>query len=212
MPGYLKAICKALSMAAGPLGFPGHFAVSLYDDSRVEERERRLKILISEGHTVTKKSIEEIYEIKNGMTELRTQLINGIAGIKKILSQNRELLNDPQAIQDELPILINTNQKVVDESGFVTKKMLMQELSFAYSVHPNKFIQALDLAGFDTSQIPHGQANDLKTTVFYFLDVCRTRYGLNKQEKIFSALSEENPNSEALRVYATLLKERKDYG
>ncbi len=208
MSKILPAILDALSTAAGPLGFPGKFVLRLYDDKKAEEREAKLKAMIMEDHSISQGAIEEIYEIRNEMNVLREQLVKGIIGIKEILSKNKKLLATPQFIETELSGLINKYPMVLQDTGFVTEKMLVNELSDGYAHNPNGFIQTLDLGGFDIASIPFGQDNVLRTTVFRFLKVCRVKYTLDQQEKIFSALAEENPNSESLRVYAALLKER----
>jgi hypothetical protein len=208
MPSILNAIIKGLSTAAGPFGFPGEIYLRYRDEYLGEIHAVELEKIISEGHSISRETLEEIFEIKNEMKEFREQLINGIIGINEVLSMNKISIANHQTLDKEISSLISDHLEIFNKSGFVTEEVLLNELSSLYADDPSQFIQIIDFAGFNIARIPHGKNTAFSITLFHFLKESQRRYKLEKQAKIFAKLTEDNPNSNPIRVYRNLLNER----
>lgn len=202
---YLRALAKGVGTAAGPLGAPAEFILSLYDDELAEKRDAKLEAILYKNQDISREALEQIFEIRDEIKEVRRQFINGLIACMTILIQNRQLLSSPQKLEIGLPALIGQHQEVFQENGFVTEQVLNQELSRIYAADPKLFMTTVGVAGFPLETIPQGDAP--KVIVFHFVTRCST-LGLNQQVNIFQALSKENPINEPLRVITALLRER----
>ncbi|VEP14022.1 conserved hypothetical protein [Hyella patelloides LEGE 07179] len=196
---------KALSTLSGRFGFPIEAYLRFYDDAKTEQREAQLDEMILNGQNLTREALEQIFETKGEIQELREQLILGIQAIAEIILQNRELLSNLQTLENKIPNLISHHSGILEENGFITQKILTDEISKLYSADPNLFLATIGSAGFPLETISQGNAP--KVIVFHFLTRC-SALELNQQVKIFSSLSEANPGNKSLQVVTSLLRER----
>lgn len=200
---YLKALAKTLSTVAGPFGAPCEFLLSIYEDEQTQKREAQIYSMLLEGQNLTRETLEEIFQTRGEIKELRKQFIIGMQGCLCILAQNRELLSSPEKIEQKLPFLIDKEQ--LEKSGFITKGVLTKELSQLYANSPNLFLTTIGMAGFPNELIPQG--DEPKVIIFKFVNRC-VNLAINQQINIFNALSEENPNSDILGVQVKILQEK----
>ena len=205
MPNYLRAIARALSTVAGPLGMPAELVLSLYDDELAEKREEEIDALLATGQELDREVLTQLFEVKGELTELHQQLIKGLTVCIGILLQNHGLLQNPKALESNLPALMGQHQTALEENGFITKEVLLKELSALYLASPNLFLATVGSAGFPLDTLPQGEP--LRVIAFHFLTGC-SGLGLNQQLKIFTVLSTEKPSSEPLRTVTALLRER----
>ena len=129
---------------------------------------------------------------KTEIKELREQFILGIQVCLTILMQNQELLRSSEKLEYQLPILIDKQKKKLEEGGFLTKDVVVNELSKLYGSDSPLFIATVGSAGFPLETISQTQAP--KVIIFNFINRCSS-LRLNDQLKIFKALYEENPNN-----------------
>lgn len=202
---YLLASARAVSALAGPFGVPLEAVLSLYEDELADQREAKLDVMIAEGQNLTRESLDAIFEARSEIKELREQFISAMKVCLTILLQNRELLSNPQKLENNLRPLIEQHQEELEKSGFVTEEALTDELSELYAAAPDLFLTTIGAAGFPLATIPQGKAP--KVIVFQFLNRCFS-LELNQQINIFNALRKENQNSKPLRVVTSLLRER----
>jgi hypothetical protein len=204
MPKFLSAILDALSTIAGPLGFPGKFALRLYDDEKAEERDAKLHATLYEGQSISRESLEKIFEIKNEVIEIREQLINGIMGLAQIIERGKRTLPSPLVIEDELKHYITHRGDIMEENKFITRKEINEELEKLYGADIELFKTTVGNAGFKVAMIPWGNAP--RVVIFRFLEICQG-YELKTKANIFRELSNEFPGSDILRSVAALLQE-----
>ena len=91
MPNYLHAIAKALTTVAGPLGIPAEFVLSLYEDELAEQREAELDAMLAAGQELNRETLEQLFEVKGELTELRQQLLKGMTVCLALLMENQAL-------------------------------------------------------------------------------------------------------------------------
>ncbi|TRU48060.1 MAG: hypothetical protein EWV91_09900 [Microcystis aeruginosa Ma_QC_Ca_00000000_S207] len=205
IPNYLRAIAKSLASVVGPFGVPVEFVLSLYDDQIENSREDKLDAMIAEGQSLTRESLDAIFETKTEIKELREQFILGIQFCFSILMQNQELLQNSENFEDKFSLLLDRQKEKLEEAGFLTKDVLVKELSELYGADSELFKATVGSAGFPLATIPQNQAP--KVIVFQFINRCYT-LKLNDQFKIFKALHKENPNSKVLQLVSALLQEK----
>lgn len=157
MPNYLRAVAKTVATVAGPFGAPAEFILSVYEDELQEKRETQLNTMIAEGQNLTRETLEQIFEIRGEIKELREQFILGMTVCINILLRNRQLMSTPQILEAQLPVLVGQHQKMLEETGFITQETLTKELSTLYSASPDLFLTTVGMAGFPLETIPHGK-------------------------------------------------------
>ena len=204
MVNYLKASAKAVRVFAGPLAAPFEGVLSLYEDEQTEKRQAELDAMINEVQNVSRETLGEIFEARTDIKELREQFILGMEICFSILAQNRKLLSS-RDLEENLVVLIESDREKLEARGFITKEVLTKEISKIYADSPKLFQTTIGMAGFPLELIPQG--DELKVIVFKFINRC-VNLQINQQIKIFKSLSEENPDSDILRIQTQILKEK----
>ena len=212
----VRASCKVLSTALGPLGFPAEFAISLYDDEQAEKRYSTLEREVQRGSTISEESLKEIFELKQGYEELRIQLIAGIRVVIDLLQDSGgfkalQQKSSGNATVDEMANVIsglidsnNTATALLEQAGVMTEQCLVEELNDLYGDHLDSFLATVSAAGF-----PRGRIGNLTTpnvAYYYFVQECR---GQTKEvlSKVFNALAREKPGSSVFNKAASLYSE-----
>ena len=205
MHKYVKAFVKALSSLAGPFGAPIEIYLSLYEDARAQERDDQIYAMISENRNFSTRELEEIFDVRPDLEELREQFLIGIKTCIEITQKNRELLSNLQNLERKVSTIIEREQARLEENGFITNEIITQELSSLYANQPDLFLASIGAADFPLETIPQGKAP--KVIVFNFLSRCK---GLDndKKWKIFKALYNENRGSNTLSIVVRLLEEQ----
>lgn len=208
MGKWLAATCKGLSVAAGPLGAIGEFALKLYDDDRSERRDAELRELLVGGKAASREALEEIFELKNDLSSVREQLISGISGIKELLQVGPQSVSTPEELEAVLTEkLIDENRGTLERIGFITEEKLKEELVTLYG-HGTSFDRLwmlVEEAGFDTCSLPSSGARDV--IIFQFLRELPRRTTVDR-ERILRRLASDSPGSTILKTIQLLLKER----
>lgn len=208
MGKWLAATCKGLSVAAGPLGAIGEFALKLYDDKRSEERDAKLQELIVSGRDISREILEEVFELKNNFIAVREQLINGITGIRELLQTKQiSVLTAEQLEALFTEGFIDENNEIFQKSGFVTHRRLKDELVHFYGTGTGfgRFLMKIEEGGFDTASLPSGVSNDV--IIFQFLKELERRTATQK-ERIFRELVDDSPSSVILKAIHRVIREQ----
>ena len=201
---YLKASAKTLSTVAGPFGAPFEFLLSLYEDEQSQKREAQLDAMILEGQNLNRETLEEIFQARGEIKQLREQFILGMQACLCILAQNRELLSSPEKIEQKLPFLLEPQKKKLEGSGFVTEEVLADELYKYYETDSRLFLTHIH-TDFPVGELRPNEA--LPVIISDFLTRCSGQ-AINQQLKIFNTLSKKNPGSQILRVKTLMLQEQ----
>jgi hypothetical protein len=209
MPSLIRAIAKALAKLAGPVGAPVEFALSLYDDERSEKRNAELTSKIVEGHALTREAIAEIFELKEGYSTVRAQLVSGFHTALQLLMEDHEIVKSLKAnqgdVQDSIitPLLRQNLQRFASGS-FLTEQKVIDELTHLYSMDIDYFLAIVYPAGFPQGMLTHHAPP--KATFLGFVHALRGCLNESKAS-IYNALSNDKPASEILRVAASLYRE-----
>jgi len=192
MPRFLNAVCKALSVAAGPLGFPGEFALRYYDDHMAEERDIRLNALLSEGQAIQRETLESILDLKDDIVNIREQLIAGLMSISAVPRLRALATSNPQALPEAVARVRPQMADRSATSGFIDDSRFVAELSALYDDNLPLFLATIKLGGFRVAQIPQGLAPRAVFSSFL------TRFrGLSEdvRARVLHELSTESPGS-----------------
>ena len=199
----LKSIAKGVSTFAGPLGAPLESILSFYEDKQTQEREAQLDAMILEGQSLNRETLEEIFQAREEIKELRAQFILAMEICFSILAENRKLLFSPD-LEQNLPFFIEPYKERLEASGLITNDVLADALYHCYEKDARLFLAHIS-ADFPVGELRSYEA--LPVIISDFL----TRFsgqGLNQQAKIFKTLSKKNPGSRPLRVKSLMLQEQ----
>ncbi|NES77172.1 MULTISPECIES: hypothetical protein [unclassified Okeania] len=200
---YLKASAKAGRVFAGPLAPLFEGVLSLYEDEQIENREAKLDEMISKVENVSRETLEEIFEARTDIKELREQFILGMEICFSVLAKNTALLSSPD-LEENLPFLMEPYREKLEASGLITDEVLADELYKFYEKDTRLFLAHIS-ADFPVGELRTNEA--LPVVISNFLSRCSGQ-GLNQQAKIFNALSKKNPGSEPLKVKSLMLQEQ----
>ena len=91
----LKSIAKGVSTFTGPMGAPLEALLYFFEDKQTQEREAQLDAMILEGQSLNRETLEEIFQAREEIKELRAQFILAMEICFSILAENRKLLFIP---------------------------------------------------------------------------------------------------------------------
>lgn len=208
MGKWLAATCKGLSVAAGPLGAIGEFALKLYDDERSEKRDAELREMIVGGKDISQETLERVFELKNDLSGVREQLINGIIAIRELLKVGQLSVSAPEELEVILTkSLIEENEDVLKRRNFITERELRDELNrlYGYGTSFERFLMLVEEGGFSTSSLPSRGSNDV--IIFQFLRELEHRT-MADRAKIFGQLANDSPSSTVLEAMRLLIEEQ----
>ena len=119
----LKSIAKGVSTFAGPLGAPIESILSFYEDNQTQEREAQLDAMIFEVQSLNRETLEEIFQAREEIKELRAQFILAMEICFSILAENRKLLFSPD-LEQNIPFFLESYKEQLEASGLITNDVL----------------------------------------------------------------------------------------
>jgi len=204
MPNYLKATLKAVKIFAGPLAAPAEFVLSLYEDEEAQRQVDELDKAIAQRQELSSDVLEHLIRTRSELTQFREQFLISMKVCLTILARYGDQLSSPEAIEQNMPYLLEDKREVLEEQGFITKQLLSDDISRLYASDPNLFLATVNDAGFPVQTLPNRDA--MKVIASRFLDRCE---GLDLKQKssIFTALSRENPGVKSFKKVSGFLRE-----
>lgn len=158
MGKWLAATCKGLSVAVGPFGAIGEATLKLYDDERSEEREKKLKELITTGQDVNQEALKQIFELKNNVKFIQEQVINCLAAIVEVLNKDGINISSPEQLKNIVDSqFFKANVKEFRKNGFIDVNTIEMECVEIFKVSDSmyqKFLTCVRRGGFDTGSLP----------------------------------------------------------
>ena len=215
MPNWLHAFGEGLAAFAGPAGAPVKFALSLHADEHAEQKMTILLEKIAAGMELTDEAIEGVFLVIEGFEEVREQMMIGFEAVLRKLAENREQLDlllakeEGLASQEEVTQIVSASVSEAAEDlvemGFVTEKVLTDEISHLYGGKVKQFLAVVKSVGFPRDAI----AEDVSPQQAYddFVVVIRGLTDI-QNASIFDALVANKPKSESFKKLAKAHREK----
>lgn len=211
MPSILRAIAKAVSKVAGPLGAPIEGAISLMDDERSEKRNRELLEAITNG----KDSVSElrliVEEFFNDNNLVLKQIMVAIEAITREARKDHDfgcLLNATTEASSEEAVVklliprLECRIPEMKQEGLITTDAVLDDLVEAYDDYRELWDIVVD-AGFSRGRLPDRDNNRARYRAFLLKlkgPICTREI----RSSVAHALAANADASEVLKTWAAL--------
>jgi hypothetical protein len=192
---YLKAISKAVSKLAGPLGAPLEGLLSLYEDDKKDITNQRLEELLTSTQDTSREALNTVFEVRENLESTHKLLVDFLV---PIVQSMRSLPGDGsnQAIEVIAHVKSITDAKQIK---LATETSIIKELVQLFEHDIPLLIALLRDSGFPTEKIQTTGAP--YTVVSNFVRCCR---GENPEQlcRTFTELSNNKAGSVVLQEIA----------
>ena len=194
---YLKAVGEGVAALAGPVGAPLRVLLSLYADElkdKENEKNTALQELIESSNQIQRKQIEEIFEVRQDMSETRTLLV-------ELLTPLLERVRLSHSKTPEALVPAAGNLMLADSLVEITNEdSLVAELRRLFATDTKLFISLLP------NDFPVDTFNSNEAAAVVFKSFVRTCRGLDPRLlcSTFAKLSKEKPSSRVFERLSSL--------
>lgn len=206
MGKWLAAICKGLSVAAGPFGAFGEFALKLFEGKQAECANKLIQEMISENKNLSLEVLQILREIKKRDPVSGAQFANGASVIIELIRRQENKALFAEQLEDLIPSLIESHKPEFFENDFVSIPTLVEECCRCWGNMRQirtfeTLVTNLGFKSYDwTVQIQIGdQISDVIRQVLSPL------YSSDQQVRIIGGLSDRAKGSDILRLAYQLL-------
>jgi hypothetical protein len=193
---YLKAIGKAVSKLAGPLGAPLEGMLSLQEDDKKDKQNQEIKGLIESSKEISQQSVEAILQVGDSQKASHELLVKLSTYILEEMRRKPEA--EPEAVAESVNKTLTLSVRPI---GVVTEATIEEELEYLFQTDKASFIGIIENTGFPTSTINTDGA--ARNVYHQFVLKCRGK-GWGQLCKTFNALYAKNESSSILKDAANI--------